>query len=214
MTFFRRISLIVAFLLMVGIAVGLGYARLSGDKAFLPNAAQQAANLIYDHTFSWVLLLVVVLLLVNFAISVLAVAFEISPSFSRHLTIDGESGQISVALDAVEDFLRRKGSLVSGVKDLHIQSEVSKGMLRVYCRLSLILDRDIPTFSREFQGLLRTEITKTLGVQNIKEIRVIIHRMVTEELTARPAGTKAAGGPASTDPGLFHDESDAERRNE
>jgi len=179
-TFYRRLSLIVAFLLLLGAAVGLAYVYFA-EEPLLLNAARWTTDWLLNSSFSWVIVLILVLILVNVAFSVLAAAFEFTPGFSRQLTIEGEGGQISVALDAVEEFLRRKGCEVSGVQELQVNAEVCSGLLAVYCRLSLILDRDIPSFGKEFQGLLRNEITRTLGVQNIKEVRVIIHKMVTDD---------------------------------
>jgi len=165
---------------MLAIIVGLGYVYFV-NGLFLVNAAKQSTDLIFNYPFSWVVLLLIVVVLVNCLLSVLAVMFGISPTYVRHLTIDGEGGRIAVALDAVEEYLQRKASMVSGVKDLQIHAEVSAGSLVVHSRLTLILERDIPTFSREFQGLLSREISSTLGFQNIQEIRVIINKMVSGE---------------------------------
>jgi len=189
-TFYRRLSLIIAFLILLGAAVGLAYVYFAGEP-LLMNAARWITDWLLNSNFSWVIVLILVLLLVNLAFSALAAAFEFTPGFSRHLTIEGEGGQISVALDAVEEFLRRKGCEVSGVQELQVNAEVCSGLLAVYCRLSLILDRDIPTFAKEFQGLLRNEITRTLGAQDIKEIRVIIHKMVTDDSGLRPSSADA-----------------------
>ncbi len=217
MTAFRRISLGVAALLMLAIIVGLGYVYFV-DQTFLVNAAKRCTDLMFNYPFSWVVLLLIVIVLVNCLLSVLAVMLGIAPTYVRHLMIEGESGRIAVALDAVEEYLQRKGSMVTGVKDLQIHSEVSAGSLIVHSRLVLILEKDIPTFSREFQGLLRREITATLGFQNIQEIRVIIHKMVSDGTAAQPATAaeeeKPEAEPAEEEPKALGYEEEGESQTE
>lgn len=226
MAMFRQFSLGLAVFLILAIVIGLAlvYFYVRVDHTFLVNViAKRCTDLILNSNFFFVVSLLFAILLLSCARSLLGMILGLGPGHSRLLTIDGEGGQISVALDAVEEFLRRKGSAVSGVKDLQVNAEVSGGLLLVHTRLVLILARDIPSFSREFQGLLRNEVTKTLGFQNVKEVRVIIQKMVTEETapgpvpapegTAEPA-LPAVSTPAEREDAFWADRSADERGEE
>ena len=60
------------------------------------------------------------------------------------------------------------------------------GGLVLSTKVVLELQRNVPEFSREFQEKLRRELTETLGLGKIKEIRVMIHKIFPRNAAKEP----------------------------
>ncbi len=120
------------------------------------------------------------------SLSLFALLLGLEPGTKRQVVFENEGGSVGVALDAVEDFIKRKCSNITGVRDLQVRAEEENGELRLQTKVVLELQRNVPDFSREFQQRIHRELEETLGFQNIKEVKVLIHKIFPREAPKEP----------------------------
>lgn len=115
------------------------------------------------------------------SLSLLSILLGLEPGANPHIILESEAGAVGVSVDAVEEFVKRKGETVRGVRDLQVRAEIEEGGLVIRNRIVLELQRNIPEFIHEFQSLIHRELTFTLGLQNIKEVKVLIHKIFPKD---------------------------------
>ncbi|RJP26754.1 MAG: alkaline shock response membrane anchor protein AmaP [Candidatus Omnitrophota bacterium] len=120
------------------------------------------------------------------SLSLFALLIGLEPRARRQVVLENENGKVGVALDAVEDFIKRKCSAIPGIRDLQIRAEEVDGELLVRTKVVLELQRSVPDFTREFQGKIHRELEETLGLKNIKEVEVHIHKLFPRESSKEP----------------------------
>ncbi|MBI1390543.1 MAG: alkaline shock response membrane anchor protein AmaP [bacterium] len=120
------------------------------------------------------------------AMYLLLYALGFEPRLRQHLILSKEDGPIGISLDAVEDFIKRKGRNEPGVRELQVHAEVIDGMLDIDLKMVLELHRNIPDFMREFQQKLNRELKETLGLSNLREVNILIHKILPKENANEP----------------------------
>ena len=99
----------------------------------------------------------------------------------KHIILENESGTVGPSLDAIEEFVKRRGTAVRGVRDLHVKAEIVEGGLIIRNKVVLELQRNVPEFIRDFQAVIGHELKETLGLSDVKEVRVLIHKLFPRE---------------------------------
>ncbi len=117
-------------------------------------------------------------------LALMAMMMGLEPGVRPHITIDHESGEIGVSLNAVEEFIQRKGQAISGVRDITVRADLANGGLVLKTKLVLELQQNIPEFTRHFQEKIQHELTETLGVGHIEKIEVLIKKILPRDLAA------------------------------
>lgn len=120
------------------------------------------------------------------SLSLFALLLGLEPRLRKHVILENEAGAIGVSLDAIEDFIKRKAINVSGVRDLIVRAEAIDGELLLKTKIVLELQQNVPSFTKDFQEKIRRELTDTLGLQNIKEVQVLIHKILPRESKSEP----------------------------
>lgn len=113
-----------------------------------------------------------------------AIGFE--PRLRQHIILSQENGPISISVDAIEDFIKRKGRAIEGIREMQVQAEMVDGSLGVDLKLVLELNKNIPDFMREFQQRLNRDLTETLGLTNVKDVNILIHKIIPRESSNDP----------------------------
>ena len=99
---------------------------------------------------------------------------------------ESESGNISISQSAIEQFIARTAKNMHAVHDISIRIEEIGNQLSVHIKLILTLERKIPEFVKDFQETLHRELTETLGLNNLRDIQVIIQKVIPQETLASP----------------------------
>lgn len=113
-----------------------------------------------------------------------AIGFE--PRLRQHIILSQEAGPIGISIDAIEDFIKRKSRTIEGIRELQVQAEMIDGSLHVDLKLVLELNKNIPDFMREFQQRLNRDLSETLGISNVKEVNILIHKIIPRESSNDP----------------------------
>ena len=116
---------------------------------------------------------------------VISVSFAqiILGKFQREKTIafPTASGEVTVALTAVEDLIRRLSSVLPEVKELRPNVIARKGALVVDLRVTLRTGTNIPDLTNRLQEMIRSEIERVLGLEQEPVINVHIAKIVSAE---------------------------------
>lgn len=186
----RILTLILSFLLLFSLASLCVYAVLwNADTIVITgNAVSHFAVTLWGKT----IIAAVGLICLGCSLALLSILLGLEPDSSQHIVLESETGTVGVSIDAIEEFVKRKGEAVRGVRDLQVHAEIEDEGLVVRNRIVLELQRNIPEFIHEFQSLIHHELTVTLGMQNIKEVKVLIHKLFPKDASKEP---KLLAGP-------------------
>lgn len=142
------------------------------------------------------------------SLSLLSLLLGLEPGTQPHVIMESETGTVGVSVDAIEEFVKRKGEAVRGVRDLQVHVDIENEGMVVRNRIVLELQRNIPEFIQEFQSMIHRELTVTLGMQNIKEVKVLIHKIFPKDASKEP---KLLAGPQTV---VLKQEQESEEENE
>ncbi|HOJ61123.1 MAG TPA: alkaline shock response membrane anchor protein AmaP [bacterium] len=144
---------------------------------------QLSLTLLELSTQRWGKLLFIALGLISMGccMALMAMMMGLEPGIRPHITIGHESGEIGMSLTAVEEFIKRKGQAISGVRDISVRADLENGGLSLKTKLVLELQQNIPEFTRHFQEKIQHELTETLGVNQIQKIEVLIKKILPRD---------------------------------
>ena len=121
----------------------------------------------------------VLLILVSFSF-----AQSILGRFQREKTIafTTSSGEVTIALGAVEDLIRRLAGTISEIKELRPHVIVTKkGSIVVDLRVVLKSEVNIPELTARLQDIVKTKIQEVLGTEEQPFIKMHIMKIISHE---------------------------------
>lgn len=91
------------------------------------------------------------------------------------------SGEVTIALAAVEDLIRRLSTLVPEVKELKPNVIAKKDRIIVDLRVALKTGSNMPELTGRLQELVKTEIERVLGLEQEPMVNIHITKIVSLE---------------------------------
>jgi len=103
--------------------------------------------------------------------------------FQREKTIafPTPSGEVTIALSAVEDLIKRLAGLIPGIKELRPDVIVTKKGLIVDLRLILKSEANIPELTERLQEVTRSKIQEVLGIEEQIIIKIHVLKIISQE---------------------------------
>lgn len=120
------------------------------------------------------------------AFSLLLSSFSFDAEPKTIIVQENESGTIGISQNAIEQFVIRTAKNMHGVNDISIRTEEIGNQLSIRVKLILTLERKIPEFIRDFQETIHRELTETLGLNNLRDIQVVIQKVIPQETIVTP----------------------------
>ena len=107
--------------------------------------------------------------------------------FQREKTIAFENpdGQVTIALSAIEDFIKRALKQLPEVKELRPNVRAGKRGIAIINRVTLFSDVNIPEITEKIQNIVKTRVQDMLGVEEPITIKVHVVKIVHKEETAK-----------------------------
>lgn len=96
----------------------------------------------------------------------------------RTLTLRNPLGEIEISLHALSDFLRRVGEEMEGVEKMRAKIFPREEGVEVFLTLWVQAQEGIPRLLDELQNVVRDYLTKTVGVENVGQIRIKIRKIL------------------------------------
>jgi len=103
--------------------------------------------------------------------------------FQREKTIafPTASGEVTIALSAVEDLIKRLVVLIPGIKELRPDVIASKKGIIVDLRVVLRSEANIPELTRQLQDITRAKIQEVLGIEEQIIIKIHVVKIIEQE---------------------------------
>jgi uncharacterized alkaline shock family protein YloU len=103
--------------------------------------------------------------------------------FQREKTIafSTASGEVTIALSAVEDLIRRLAGIIPEIKELRPDVIATKKGIIVDLRIVLRSEANIPDLTARLQDLTRAKIQEVLGVEEQIIIKIHVVKIVAHE---------------------------------
>ena len=103
--------------------------------------------------------------------------------FQRQRTIafTNPDGQVTISLNAIEDFIRRTARHVSEVRDIKSDVLATKKGIEVTSRITLWSESHIPEVTEKIQSLIKTRVQEMLGIEDPVWVRVHVAKIVAPE---------------------------------
>ncbi|MBI4436960.1 MAG: alkaline shock response membrane anchor protein AmaP [Candidatus Omnitrophica bacterium] len=95
----------------------------------------------------------------------------------RTIAFHNPDGEVTVALDAIEDFIKRVGSDLNGIKEIKPYVRATRSGIVVTVRGTLWADTHIPEATERLQHVVRSHIHDILGVEEPITIHVHIGKV-------------------------------------
>jgi uncharacterized alkaline shock family protein YloU len=114
--------------------------------------------------------------------------------FQREKTIafSTSSGQVTIALSAVEDLIRRVAAILPEIKELKPDVIATKKGIMADLRVVLKCETSIPEFTARLQEITRAKIQEALGIEEQVIIKIHVAKIAAAEDRKKKEGEPAA----------------------
>lgn len=124
--------------------------------------------------------------LIGFLIIVLAISFAqiLMGKLEKEKTIafSNPSGQVTVALSAVEDLIKRLTAQIPEIKESRSDVRtVKKGILEVYVKIILRSETNIPDLTSNLQELIKNKLREILPLEEQVVIKIHVAKIISQE---------------------------------
>lgn len=99
----------------------------------------------------------------------------------KTIAFNNPSGQVTVSLSAVEDFVKRLTSQISEIKESRPNVIVDKKGIQIMLNIILREAMNIPEITLKLQELIRGKVQEILGVEEDILIKIHVVKIVTPE---------------------------------
>jgi uncharacterized alkaline shock family protein YloU len=86
-------------------------------------------------------------------------------------------GEVEISQKAISDFIQRIGKEVEGVEDLRATVHPTDDGINIELSLAAQAQDQIPRLIDELQAVVKKYLQTTVGIENVGEIRVRVHRI-------------------------------------
>jgi len=176
-----RFFTVLGILFYASVIIAIGAALILFSLNFLPasdinnfiNYAQGTANSRIIIGLSGILLI-----LISFSFAQLILG-----RFQREKTIafTTSSGEVTIALSAVEDLIRRLANIIPEIKELRPDVIATKKGILVDLRIVLKSETNIPELTARLQEITRSRIQEVLGVEEQIIIKIHVAKIISIE---------------------------------
>lgn len=97
----------------------------------------------------------------------------------KTIAFNTSTGQVTIALSAVEDLIKRLSSRFSEIKELRPNVIAGKKGVEVKLRVILYSEVNIPDITSQLQDLIKTRIQEMLGIEEQITVKVHIAKIIT-----------------------------------
>lgn len=103
--------------------------------------------------------------------------------FQRERTIafSTASGEVTIALSAVEDLIKRLAGIIPEIKELRPDVIASKKGILVDLRVILRSEANIPELTSRLQEMTRSKIQEVLGIEEQIIVKIHVAKIITSE---------------------------------
>lgn len=176
-----RLFTVLGIIFYAAITIAIGIALIAFSLNLLqPQNINDFISYIHVYPNSKIIvgLLGLLFILISFSFAQLILG-----RFQREKTIafTTSSGQVTIALSAVEDLIRRISHLLPEIKELRPDVIATKKGIMVDLRVVLKSESNIPELTARLQDITRTKIQEVLGIEEEIVIKIHVAKIISAE---------------------------------
>ena len=96
----------------------------------------------------------------------------------RTIAFRNPDGEVTVALEAIEEFIRKSGNDLSGIKEVKPYVKATRSGIFITLRVTLWADTHIPEVTETLQSVTRSHIHEILGVEEPITVHVHVGKLI------------------------------------
>ncbi|MCK4518802.1 MAG: alkaline shock response membrane anchor protein AmaP [Candidatus Omnitrophica bacterium] len=184
-------GIIIFFYTLIFLAIGTTLISYSTGSITQQNIYQLVDSLPTDTNIRMIIGFVGAATIVV-SLCVLQLAFGASKK-EKTLSYENPSGQVTVTLSAIEDFVKRLVKDFKEIKELKPSVKVNKEGVQISCKIYILQDFPIPEISGKIQNTVKSKVQSLLGIEEEVNVKVHIVKILDKERKA--AGDKKEDAP-------------------
>ncbi len=103
----------------------------------------------------------------------------------RYISFDSGNGSVSISVNAVRDYIRKLSGEFSSVVSIDPKIRAEKDSISLDLHVNLVAGVRIPELSQVLQNRVRESLRAGLGINEVKEVKVLV-----QEITGEPRSTR------------------------
>jgi len=103
----------------------------------------------------------------------------------RYISFESAEGGVSISVNAVRDYIRKLSGEFSAVVSIDPKIRAEKDSLSIDLNVNLVAGARIPELSQALQSRVRESLREGLGIDEIKEIKVLVQEITGEPRSGR-----------------------------
>lgn len=158
---------------IIFIVLGIGLISVGFDSEILKS---EGINSFLQQNVEWVLSAGVILVL----LAMLEI-FTALKNLNRMpvIAFSNPLGEVRVAYDALEDYIKSLSTEISEIKDAKPQVVAGREGIEIHARLVVERDVNLPELTSRFQDLVSRYVKDVMGIDSVTAIKVYVQRIAS-----------------------------------
>ncbi len=110
----------------------------------------------------------------------------------KTIAFNNPSGQVTVSLMAIEDYIKKLTNELPEIKDIKLSISNLKTGIEVRCRVALYADTNIPEITEKIQNAVRIRLQEMLGIEDTINIVVHVSKIFRQSKKIKPVSQEAS----------------------
>jgi uncharacterized alkaline shock family protein YloU len=173
MNFFRRLSVVIYMLLMLGVGALLLLVSLNAVSP------EQWAELLSTTSETASYRLTAGIIGGLFVIIGIIAPYRMEKRIKKNRTIafQNPDGEVTVSLSAIEEYIRKIAKGISGIKDVSSRVDVSKRGIDIVTGVTISAAANIPEVTERIQREVKSKVQGMLGVEEKINMKMHVKRI-------------------------------------
>lgn len=108
----------------------------------------------------------------------------------KNIAFNNPDGQVTISLTAIEEFIRKVGSLLPEVKELKSDCIATKKGIDISAKVVFWSDANIPEATERIQGLIKARIQEMLGIDEPIIVKIHVTKISSRQEQKQPKKEK------------------------
>lgn len=175
MRFIKRLAIL--FTMIIFVCIGAVFLALSLN-VFSPEELNRYINYFYLQYQTRIVLGVIGVLLILRGI--FAANIQLSRlQKEKTIIFDNPDGQVSISLQAVEDFIKKAVRNITEVKELRPIVTAGKRGISITCKTTIYADSNIPQVTEKVQRIIKSRVREMLGIEETINIKMHVTKITS-----------------------------------
>ncbi len=104
---------------------------------------------------------------------------------ARYISFDSGNGSVSISVNAVREYIRKLSGEFSAVVSIDPKIRSEKDSISIDLNVNLVAGARIPELSQALQMRVRESLRDGLGIDDVKEVKVLVQEITVESRSSR-----------------------------